>query len=163
MTDRTITQRSARYRRKLTAERNWRRVEVFVPVARVEELKAFAQQLRERPRTSPEQINDRLKLLYHRLVARQLRSNPALIDKVRAVVETPPYSRLDRIYVDEWRRLMEQPVSAISSVLTGRSAEARRLRLSSPFPYVDGLKINDEHLRRRLWRVAKKPFARSTI
>ena len=46
MADRTITQRNARYRKRLVADRNWRRVEVMVPADRAGELRAFARRLR---------------------------------------------------------------------------------------------------------------------
>lgn len=113
-------------------------------------------------RTNPDLISNRFKLLYHRLVARKLRRDPALIESARSVIESRPFTRTDRTYVDEWRRLLGQPVSSIARVLTSRSPESNRLRLSSPFPFVDALKINDEELRRRLWSAAKKPFANPT-
>ena len=45
MPDRTITQRNARYRKRLATDRNWRRVEVMVPADRADELRAFARRL----------------------------------------------------------------------------------------------------------------------
>lgn len=46
MKDRTITRRVARYRKKLALDRDWKRVEVFVPAGRAPELKTYAAYLR---------------------------------------------------------------------------------------------------------------------
>lgn len=163
MPDRTITERSARYRRKLVAHRNWRRVEVFVPADRAGELREFARRLRiGSPAGESERINDRLKLLYHRLVARRIRHEPRLIERAKAIIASAPFARTDRAYVEEWRRLLDRPVATIADALTSRSSQSRRLRLSSPFPFVDELRIEDPLLRRRLWSVAKRPSARKT-
>jgi hypothetical protein len=163
MRDRTITRRNARYRRRLAEDRGLQRIEVFVPEDRVEELKAFARRLRDRPRSNPELVNDRAKLLYHRLVARRLRHRPSLVARAKDVVSKPPFADSGRQIIEEWRRLLNGPAPSLIDALIGRSAESRRLRLNSPFPFVDELKIDDEELRRRLWRVAKRAFARATI
>jgi hypothetical protein len=160
MPDRTITQRNARYRRRL-AQHGLRRIEVFVPEDRIPELKAFARSLRTTSRPNPELINDRAKLLYHRLVARRLRHEPALISRAKDVIARQPFSSSGPHVVEVWRRLLNGPTDLLMRELVGRSAEARRLRLSSPFPFVDELKIDDEQLRRRFWRVAKRVFVRA--
>ena len=163
MPDRTITQRNARYRRRLAQRQGLRRIEVFVPEDRIHELKAFARSLRVRPRVNPELVNDRAKLLYHRLVARRLRHDPALVAQVKDVLAREPLASGDPHIVAEWRRLLNRPVPLLIATIAGRSSESRRLRLSSPFPFVDALRIDDETLRRRLWRVARRGFARATI
>ncbi len=162
MPDRTITQRNARYRRRRAQQQGLRRIEVFVPEDRVEVLRAFARSLRDRPRPNPELVNDRAKLIYHRLVARRLRHEPTLIARAKDVVRSRTFSDTDPDIVEDWRRLLSGPTPRLVNILVGRSAEARRLRLSSPFPFVDGLKIDDESLRRRLWRVARRAFAPAT-
>ena len=63
MTDRTITQRNARYRRRLAADRNWRRVEVIVPADKADELRDFARRLRA-ARTPPQGVLRRLAKKY---------------------------------------------------------------------------------------------------
>jgi hypothetical protein len=144
-------------------ERNWRRVEVFVPADRANELRAFARQLRSGPKFGEsERLNDRVKLLYHRLVARRIRHDPRLIERARGVARSLPFARADRTYVEEWRRLLDRPVAEIAAALTSRSSQSRRLRLNSPFPLVDDLRIDDPALRRRIWSVVKRPFARTT-
>jgi hypothetical protein len=167
MPDRTITQRSARYRRKLITDRNWRRVEVFVPAERVAELRQFARRLREPGNVlaapNAERINDRAKLLYHRLVVRYLRHDPALIERTKGVVDAWSSAGIDRDYVGAWRALLKRPVQEICAALISRAAESQSLRLSSPFPFVDGLKIDDDRVRRRLWHVAKRASAPSRI
>lgn len=163
MRDHTITERSARYRRRLKAERDWRRVEVFVPADRADELREFARLLRLRPPVgTAERINDRLKLLYHRLIARRIRHDPRLIERAKKVVLSEPFARVDRAYVEEWRQLLDLPVAKIAATLTSRSSRSRRLRLSSPFPFVDELRIDDSSFRRRLWSVVNRSFARKT-
>jgi hypothetical protein len=159
--DRTITQRNARYRRRLAERQGLRRVEVFVPADRVGELRAFARGLRSPPRANAEQINDRAKLLYHRLVARRLRCDPGLVARVRHVLGEPPFSAAASFWADDWRRLLDGPLPQLTRVLVERSPDAARLRVNSPFPLVDELKIDKEELRRRLWRVARRGFARA--
>jgi transcriptional regulator of acetoin/glycerol metabolism len=162
MPDKTITQRNARYRRRLAQQQGLRRIEVFVPEDRVDELRAFARSLRDRPRSNPELVNDRAKLLYHRLVARRLRREPLLIARARDVISKRPFSDINLHIVEDWRRLLSGSTPQLVDVLIGRSPEAKRLRLSSPFPFVNELKIEEEELRRRLWRVAKRAFGHAT-
>lgn len=159
--DRTITQRNARYRRRLAEQQGLRRIEVFVPADRVDELRAFARDMRGRPRPNAELINDRAKLLYHRLVARRLRRDPGLVARVRDAIDKPPFAATASSWADDWRRLLSAPLPQLLRVLVGRSPDAARLRVNSPFPFVDGLKIEKEELRRRLWRIARRGFARA--
>jgi hypothetical protein len=161
--DPTITQRNARYRRRLAEQQGVRRIEVFVPADRVDELRAFARELRERPRPNAEQINDRAKLLYHRLVARRLRHDPGLVARVREVVDRPPFATAASFWADDWRRLLNTSLAHLLRVLIERSPDAVRLRVNSPFPFVSELKIEKEELRRRLWKVARRGFARARI
>ena len=69
MPDRTITQRNARYRKRLAADRNWRRVEVTVPADRADELRAFASRLRadETPAPSRRAPSSKVHALLRRL------------------------------------------------------------------------------------------------
>jgi hypothetical protein len=159
--DPTITQRNARYRRRLAEQQGMRRIEVFVPADRADELRAFARELRNPPRTNAEQINDRAKLLYHRLVARRLRRDPGLVPRVRDVVGKSPFAAAAPLWADEWRRLLSAPLPQLLGVLVERSSRATRLRVNSPFPFVDELKIEKEELRRRLWKVARRGFVRA--
>lgn len=55
----------------------------------------------------------------------------------------------------EWRSLLALPVDGLRRRIAERSEEMTRLRLSSPLPIV--FDFTDEALRRRMWRLAKKP------
>ena len=105
-------------------------------------------------------VNDRAKLLYHRLVAPRLRRDPSLVESARRVVQRRRLSENPREALDEWARLLSRPADEISSTIIQRSERARRLRSSSPFPLVKELHIVDEMLRRRLWRLARRSFER---
>lgn len=108
-------------------------------------------------------VNDRAKLLYHRLVAPRLRRDPSLVESARRVVQRRRSSGDRREALDDWARLLSRSTDEISLAIIGRSERARRLRLSSPFPLVKELHIADEMLRRRLWRLARKSYERSPI
>src|SRR5690606_33217110 len=81
-------------------------------------------------------VNDRAKLLYHRLVAPRLRRDPSLVETARRVVERRRSSGERRDALDEWARLLSRPADEISIAIVQRSEQARRLRSSSPFPLV---------------------------
>jgi hypothetical protein len=98
-----------------------------------------------------ELVNDRAKLIMHRLIARRLKSEPGALTRVRArldeVGDNPP------AYVDEWREILKGDVDAVRRRLIERSPEMTRLRLSSPFLGV--LPLSDPELRRRIHRQAR--------
>lgn len=103
-----------------------------------------------------ESVNDRAKLLMHRVAARRLASDPDLIEAARSKViggVNPPD------YVSEWREVLDLDVAEVRRELTRRTERMDRLRLSSPF----GLVINfgDPVLRRRIWRLARKGFKKA--
>jgi hypothetical protein len=116
--------------------------------------------MRERPSATAEALNDRAKLLYHRLVARRIRRDSDLLAKARAALDSPPFANSERESAVRWRQLLDGPVDHIFDTLIGRSADARWLRADSPFPFVDVLKIDDVQFRRRLWRVAQRASKR---
>jgi hypothetical protein len=105
-------------------------------------------------------INDRTKLLYHRLVARRIRHDPNLIEQARTALKLPPFAGSKTANAVRWCRLLDGPIGLIIDGLISRSAEARQLRLDSPFPFVEALKIDDVRFRRRLWRAAKRASKR---
>jgi hypothetical protein len=158
-------QRGARYRKRLTDARGLRRVEVVVPAESVADLKTYAQRLRElalrRRRPNPEAINDRAKLLHHRLIARRLRHRPELLDKARELVATWVRERPAQDDAHLWAELLRRPVAEVCRLIIARSHEASRLRLGSPFRFVPELRIVDEPLRRRLWQLARRRFEAS--
>ena len=99
-------------------------------------------------------VNDRLKLMYHRLVVRRLARDASLIEDARKVVAQWQEEPERRTFVGEWDSLLSQPPDHICQLIGSRSQDATRLRLSSPFPHVERLRIGDEAIRRRMWRKA---------
>ena len=87
------------------------RVEVLVPPEDREEILKLAADLRRqrrekssnialKPVVNRESVNDRAKLILHRLVARRLRANPLLLDEARTrlqSVERPPPGLCDPV------------------------------------------------------------------
>jgi hypothetical protein len=102
-------------------------------------------------RINEEMVNDRAKLILHRLIARRLSQDPDLIVEARSqltVVDEAPD------YVKEWDELLQLDPTHIRRVLTSRSERMRRLRLSSPFS--NALDIQDPAFRKRVWRIARR-------
>ena len=105
-----------------------------------------------------ESVNDRAKLIMHRLIARKLACDPDALTRVRAQIDgieddTPGH-------VSEWRDILQGDVQTVRRRLTERSCEMTRLRLSSPF--VGVLPLTDPHLRRRIYQKAKLGLHRAT-
>jgi GNAT superfamily N-acetyltransferase len=97
--------------------------------------------------------NSRLNLAHHRVVARALGADAALIDEGRAVVDAwasgnpwPP------AYVDEWRRLLASPVGEVRREIVHRTAGAERLRGCSPFALIPSRLLTHQQVR-RFWRM----------
>ncbi len=98
-----------------------------------------------------ETVNDRVKLLVHRLIARHLKSNPDMIVQARGRLTLEG----DDVpgYVGEWMSLLESHVDTVRRKITERSPDMNRLRLSSPL--ADVLALHDSDLRRRIYRKAR--------
>lgn len=103
-----------------------------------------------------ELINDRVKLMRHRMYARRIAEDPSLVDRARAVLAGLRERRPRAPWMEEWDRLLALPHADLRRFMTSRTGRAAWLRLSSPFALVEGLRITDEATRRRLWRVAKR-------
>lgn len=103
-----------------------------------------------------EQVNDRAKLMMHRLMARRLAAEPRLVADARAVLNGWRESRPYDVWMDEWEALLRLPMAILRREITRRTEVADRLRISSPFAVVERLRITDEAIRRRLWQVAKR-------
>lgn len=77
---------------------------------------------------------DARSLALHRLIARKLAADPALLDIARATLRrwqtgnTGPAAALD-----EWLRIVSGPADAVARFLEEPSERATRLRQSSPF------------------------------
>ncbi|SOD93898.1 hypothetical protein [Caenispirillum bisanense] len=100
-----------------------------------------------------EAVNDRAKLLMHRLVARRLRDEPGLAARALEFVRATDGLAADA----EWRALLSMDPATVRRKITERSADMTRLRISSPFGRVAGL--GDPELRRRIWRKARRGLA----
>lgn len=107
-------------------------------------------------RVNSETVNDRAKLLMHRLVARRISERPELIEVVKhEFVNGPTALDCSR----EWMAILDRDPKEIRKLITSRSSRMNRLRVSSPFATVAGLQ--DPAIRKRIWKVAKKGHALS--
>ena len=138
------------------------RVEVLVPIEDREEILKLAADLRRqrrdkastialKPVPNRESVNDRAKLILHRLVARSLRANPALLEDARTRLRSLAGPAPD--YVMQWARLLDQPAEDVADLIGSRSEHMTHLRVSSPFRLPEG--FDDEAWRRRVWKKAK--------
>jgi hypothetical protein len=136
------------------------RVEVLVSAEDRPAVLKHAAELRDRRRNAPlhvaapvnqERVNDRAKLILHRLIARIIRKDPKLIEEARqklASVAAPVPE-----YVQAWRQILELPPLAIAREIGIRTERMNRLRTASPFSAPPGLQ--DIDTRRRVWKKAK--------
>lgn len=114
-------------------------------------------------RTNKERVNDTAKLMMHRLISRELGRNPSLVDRARDVLGRSPEHGRTPSFVHDWIQLLKLPVPEIRHRLASRDESMARLRLSSPFVLADGIDFEDEALRRRIWRAAKRIANRSMV
>jgi hypothetical protein len=138
------------------------RVEVLVPTEDREEILKLAADLRRqrrdkastialKPVPNRESVNDRAKLILHRLVARSLRANPALLEDARTRLLSLAGPAPD--YVIQWAHLLDRPADDVANLIGSRSEHMTHLRVSSPFRLPKG--FDDEAWRRRVWKKAK--------
>ena len=138
------------------------RVEVLVPIEdRGDILKLAANLRRQRREKAPtiapkpvpnrESVNDRAKLILHRLVARSLRANPALLEDARTRLQSLVGPSPD--YVIQWARVLDWPAEDVADLIGSRSEHMTHLRVSSPFRLPEI--FDDEAWRRRVWKKAK--------
>lgn len=100
-----------------------------------------------------ESVNDRAKLIMHRLIARCLARNPALVEQARDLMQRRLANTSALHCAAEWDHLLSLSPAHVRRAIVSRGPEMERLRLSSPLPSVVGFR--DEALRRRIWRKAK--------
>jgi hypothetical protein len=101
-----------------------------------------------------EAANRRINLTHHRVVARALRADPALIEEARRVVDAwsrgtphPP------LFVREWRRLLSSSADVVGREIVHHAPDAERLRGSSPFALTPSRLLTRDQVR-RLWRMS---------
>jgi hypothetical protein len=109
-----------------------------------------------------ERVNDAAKLMMHRLIARKIGRDPSLVEKARVSLGRSAERFRDYAFVREWNDVLDLPLPRVRQLLTSRDEAMTRLRLSSPFVVTDGIDLEDEALRRRIWRAAKRIAVRST-
>jgi hypothetical protein len=109
-----------------------------------------------------ERVNDTAKLMMHRLVARQLGRDPSLVERAKETLGRSAEHFRNHTFIHEWSELLNLPLSEIRHRLICRGEEMTRLRLTSPFVLAEGIDFEDEALRRRIWRAAKRIALRST-
>ncbi len=107
--------------------------------------------------------DDRVKLMYHRLVADRIRRDPGLVARAGAVVEELSTKPNQRSHVFEWKLALSQPCEKVRQFIISRHQDATRLRITSPFPMLPELSVQDEQTRRRMWRKAKKHGRPTTL
>ena len=107
------------------------RVEVLVPTEDREEILKLAADLRRqrreratntalKPTMNRESINDRAKLILHRLVARRLRANPALLDDAKTRLQLMEGPAPD--YVAQWVHVLERPAEDVAYLIGDRKS-----------------------------------------
>lgn len=107
------------------------------------------------PPPNAETINDRAKLLTHRIIARQLTTDPNLIPRAREVIANWRAVGQQYDFLDEWDRLLTLDPAQLRRLITARSETMTRLRICSPLGLASDLFTDDEALRRRIRRKAK--------
>jgi hypothetical protein len=114
-------------------------------------------------RINRERVNDTAKLIMHRLIAREIGRDPSLIERVRGSLGHRAEHLQHRSFVQDWHELLDLPLPEIRHRITSRDEDMTRLRLSSPFVLAQGINFEDEALRRRIWRAAKRIAIRSLV
>ena len=140
------------------------RVEVLVPPDTRDQVLSLAERLRDEHRrakairsVNAERVNDRAKLMIHRLLAHRIVSDPGIVDQARDMVSRARAAGESYEYLDEWRDVLSRNPTDIRRIITERSDKMYRLRVSSPFALLAG--VEDPDLRRRIWRKARQGLA----
>lgn len=77
---------------------------------------------------------DERSLAMHRLIARKVQADPALLDRARANLRRWQETEgSPKLALAEWEQILRSPVDQVAQFLTERSERATRLRQSSPF------------------------------
>lgn len=108
-----------------------------------------------------EVVNDTSKLIMHRLVARMLAADPSLVAHAKASLSKTATRFPGCLFIADWENLLGLPTPQLRRLLTSRSPEMKRLRLSSPFVTAQGVDFTDEAFRRRIRRAARRIAGRT--
>lgn len=94
-----------------------------------------------------EDVNNRVKLVFHRLIARRIGRDPAVLEQVRGLLTQQSVG-------EEWRQLLQLDTEALRRAIVQRDERMTRLRASSPLaPLLD---VHDPERRRRVWQSARR-------
>lgn len=101
-------------------------------------------------------VGDTAKLIMHRLIARQIRRDPTLVERAKIAHARQADQYAGWPFVDEWNDLLDLPPSELTSKLISRDREMVRLRNSSPFYLAEGVDFGDYRVRIRIGRAARR-------
>ena len=101
-------------------------------------------------------VGDTAKLIMHRLIARQIRRDPALVEKAKIAHARQADQFGGWPFVREWDELLSLPPDKLTSKLVSRDREMVRLRNSSPFCLCEGVDFRDYKMRIRISRAARR-------
>jgi hypothetical protein len=104
-------------------------------------------------------VGDTAKLIMHRLIARQIRRDPTLVERAKIAHARQADQYAGWPFVDEWNDLLDLPPSELTSKLISRDREMVRLRNSSPFYLAEGVDFGDYRVRIRIGRAARRVAA----
>jgi hypothetical protein len=110
-----------------------------------------------------ETVNDTAKLMMHRLISREIRRNPSLVERARVSHARTAQSYAGRPFVQEWDELLKLPAAELRVRLISRNSDMVRLRLTSPFLLAAGIDLTDYDFRLRIRRAAKRIAERGVI
>jgi hypothetical protein len=105
-------------------------------------------------------VGDTAKLMMHRLIARQIRRDPTLVEKAKVAHARQADQFAGWPFVHEWDELLSLPPGELASKLISRDREMVRLRNSSPFYLAEGIDFGDYDVRIRIGRAAKRVVER---
>jgi hypothetical protein len=101
-------------------------------------------------------VSDTAKLMMHRLIARQIRRDPTLVEKAKIAHAGQADQFAGWPFVYEWDELLSLPLAELASKLISRDREMVRLRNSSPFYLAERIDFGDYDMRIRIGRAAKR-------
>jgi hypothetical protein len=101
-------------------------------------------------------VGDTAKLIMHRLIVRQIRRDPALVEKAKTAHARQADQFAGWPFVREWDELLSLPPDELTSKPISRDREMVRLRNSSPFYLCEGIDFGDDKMRIRISRAARR-------
>jgi hypothetical protein len=106
-------------------------------------------------------VGDIAKLMMHRLIVRQIRRDPTLVERAKIAHARQADQFAGWPFVRKWDELLSLPPSELNSRLISRDQEMVRLRNSSPFYLAEGVDFGDYGSRIRLRRAARRVVERA--